>query len=86
MSDLLLKKEFSSGDGDRPVCRVDQVIDTLTVLRGQHLIRTTAGKNTKHSVNISCKVAASNTHVLGVILDNNVQGLFLAIQTSTDKW
>lgn len=47
MSDILLKEEFSSCDGDRPVCWVDQVIDTLTVLRGQHLICTTVKTNKK---------------------------------------
>lgn len=47
MSNILLKKEFSSCNCDRPVCRVHQVIDTLTVLRSQHLICTTAETNTK---------------------------------------
>lgn len=45
--DILLKEELSSCDGNRPVCRVDQVIDTLTVLGGQHLLCTTVETTTK---------------------------------------
>lgn len=43
---ILLKEELSSCNGNRPVCGVDQMIDALTVLRGQHLLCTTVEKTT----------------------------------------
>lgn len=45
--DALLIQELSCCDCDRPVCRVDQVVDALAVLGGQHLICTTAETNTQ---------------------------------------
>lgn len=49
--DILLKEKLSSCNGDGPVCRVDQVIDTLTVLRGQHFLCTTVEITTQIMVN-----------------------------------
>lgn len=63
MSDVLLEEEFSSCDGDGPVCRVDQVIDTLAVLGGQDLIRTTAEANTESQ---STKALKQLTHTLRI--------------------
>lgn len=85
MSHILLKEELSSCDGDRPVCRVDQVIDTLAVLRSQNLICTTVETNTKHQ-SISSTIGASSTCLFDVIL-KFAKGLALDVHSvPTDMW